>query len=278
MAKAVLTEYTLKTEYPVSQPVRIAHFSDIHSRKADDILSMLEAVSPDLIVISGDTLERYDNRPQYDYYADDRFHPVKWVIINVIHYTNHFLTLFAPQDKKASTKYAYDILSRIKKIAPVYMSLGNHEQKLMAKDYRFLQKTGITLLDNTYQQVTVKGFPILLGGMSSWDYEEFLDDFSHQKGFKILLCHHPDRFEPLIKDTDIDLTLSGHTHGGQMRIGKKGRGFFVPGQGILGKYAHGRFFDGRLIVSAGCANTVAFPRPFNPRELVVINIKGEKDE
>ena len=50
-------------------------------------------------------------------------------------------------------------------------------------------------------------------------------------------------------------------------------GFFVPGQCLFGKYAHGCFFDGRLIVSAGCANTVAFPRPFNPRELVMIELR-----
>lgn len=278
MAKAVLTEYDIKTEYCIPQTVRIAQLSDIHSRKVGDILPMLEKSSPDLIVITGDTLERYDNRPQYDYYENDRFHPIKWLIINAIHYTNHLLTLLAPQDKKSSTKNAYDFLSAITHIAPVYMSLGNHEQKLKEEDCAFLQKVGIVLLDNAYQRVTVNGFSFLLGGMSSWDYDEFLKDYSRRKGFKLLLCHHPERFERLILDTDIDLTLSGHTHGGQVRIGKKGRGFFVPGQGVFGKYAHGRFFDGRLIVSAGCSNTVAFPRFFNPRELVLLSIMGDKNE
>lgn len=275
MSKSVLTEYQATIPYAVERPLKIAQLSDIHSRKAEDILGLLKSASPDLIVITGDTLERYDNRPQYDYYQDDRFHPIKWLILHTIHYVNHFLTLFAPQDHKASTQNAYDILSRIIKLAPVYMSLGNHEQRLTESDYGFLKKTGIVLLDNEYRKVTVNGFSFLLGGMSSWDYEPFLENFAKQKGYKLLLCHHPERFEPLIQDTDIDLTLSGHTHGGQVRIGKKGRGFFVPGQGLFGKYAHGRFFDGRLIVSAGCANTVAFPRLFNPRELVLLHIKGE---
>lgn len=275
MAKAVKTEYDYIISQPIDHPVRIAQLSDIHSRQADDILALLSKSSPDLIVITGDTLERYDNRPQYDYYKDDRFQLIKWLIINAIHYTNHFLTLFAPQDKKSSTKYAYDLLTEVSKIAPVYMSLGNHEQKLNKEDYSFLDQCGITLLDNTYRRVTVNGFSFILGGMSSWEYEEFYEEFKRLKGFKILLCHHPERFEPLIQDTDIDLTLSGHAHGGQVRIGKKGRGFFVPGQGVFGRYAHGRFFDGRLIVSAGCANTVAFPRLFNPRELVIVNMKGE---
>lgn len=277
MAKAVLTEYDYMIRQSIHHPVRIAQLSDIHSRRADDILALLFASSPDLIVITGDTLERYDNRPQYDYYKDDRFHPIKWLIIHTIHYVNYFLTFFAPQDKKSSTKYAYEILSKISSAAPVYMSLGNHEQKLNEEDYAYIQKCGITLLDNAYERVEINGFSFLLGGMSSWDFEDFYEDFKRQKGFKILLCHHPERFEPLVQDSDIDLTLSGHTHGGQVRIGKKGRGFFVPGQGVFGRYAHGRFFDGRLIVSAGCANTVAFPRWFNPRELVVVNIKGDFD-
>ncbi|MBQ4463946.1 MAG: metallophosphoesterase [Ruminococcus sp.] len=275
MAKAVLTEYDYVIKQSIDHPVRIAQLSDLHSRRADDILSMLKKASPDLIVITGDTLERYDNRPQYDYYQDEKFHTIKWAIIHAIHYVNWFLILFAPQDKKSSTKNAYEILSQVSQIAPVYMSLGNHEQKLLYNDYTYIQRCGITLLDNAYQKVTVKGFSFLIGGMSSWDFEPFLEDFKKQKGFKLLLCHHPERFERLLKDTDIDLTLSGHTHGGQIRIGKKGRGFFVPGQSVFGKYAHGRFFDGRLIVSAGCSNTVAIPRFFNPRELVIVTIKGE---
>jgi hypothetical protein len=115
-----------------------------------------------------------------------------------------------------------------------------------------------------------------IGGASSWDFEEFIPRFAKEKGFKLLLLHHPERFEPYVKDTDIDLTLCGHTHGGQFRVGRKGRGFFVPGQGIFGKLAHGRFFGGRMIVSAGCSNTVAFPRVANPRELVVVDLVNPK--
>ena len=87
------------------------------------------------------------------------------------------------------------------------------------------------------------------------------------------MCHKPDMYVDLLKESGVDLTLSGHTHGGQVRIGKKGMGFFVPGQGLFGRYAHGSFFDGKLIVSAGCANTVACPRFFNPRELVMIEVR-----
>ena len=90
----------------------------------------------------------------------------------------------------------------------------------------------------------------------------------------ILLQHDPGAWQQTEWiQPQVSLTLSGHTHGGQVLIGKRGVGFFVPGQGLFGKLAHGRFFDGRLIVSAGCANTVACPRFFNPRELVMIEVR-----
>lgn len=270
----ILTRYDVTTEYPIPQDIRIAHVSDLHSRKNDDTAAMLEELKPDLILITGDTFERYDNRPQYEF----KRRPIKRLIINAIHYSNFFLIQFQKSENRAHTKNAKDFLSRASKIAPVYMSLGNHEQKLLPDDYRFLERKGITLLDNADTVVQIKGCEMRIGGVSSWDYEEFVEHFVAQPGLKILMLHHPERFEKLVAHTDVALTLSGHTHGGQMRIGKKGRGFFVPGQGLFGKLAHGSFFDGRLIVSAGCSNTVAYPRVRNPRELVLVTLKGASNE
>ncbi len=271
MSKAVLTRYNITVTASVPEPLTIAHVSDLHERVADDILAMLRRAKPDFIVVTGDTFERYDNRPQYDFER----RPIKRLIINIIHYTNYILTKFQRDKHKAKTENAYEFLMRAAKIAPVYLSLGNHEQKLLDVDYLFLKDCGITLLDNASQEIEYKGCRILLGGISTWDYEDFIEDYRRQKGMKLLLCHNPQFYADHLTDSDIALTLSGHTHGGQIRIGKKGRGFFVPGQGLFGKYAHGSFFNGKLIVSAGCANTVMCPRLFNPRELVVLHLKGK---
>lgn len=269
MAKIVLTRYAVESGQHLKQPVRIAHLSDLHERNCDQFLPMMAAEKPDLIFITGDTFERYDNRPQYEF----EHRPVKRLIVNILHYSNHLLTKLMPKSKKANLENVHRFLRRAVKIAPVYMSLGNHEQKLLPQDYRFLKETGIILLDNTDVPVTVRDFHFTLGGLSCWDYESWLPTFLNRKDYRILLCHKPDMVERVLSDNDIDLILSGHTHGGQMRIGRKGRGFFVPGQGLFGKLAHGRFFDGRLIVSAGCANTVVCPRFFNPRELVMLEVK-----
>lgn len=269
MSKAVITRYTVDSGRRLSEPLRIAHVSDLHERNADDILAMLRKEKPDLIMVTGDTFERYDNRPQYDFER----HPIKRVIINIIHYSNFLLTKLEPKRLKAKGENALRFLRGAVSVAPVYMSLGNHEQRLLQRDYDFLSEQGITLLDNADTQVELKGFRFTLGGMSCWDFEEWLPTFTEKRGCKILLCHKPNQYIELLADKDIDLTLSGHTHGGQIRMGNKGMGFFVPGQGLFGKYAHGSFFGSRLIVSAGCANTVAFPRIMNPRELVMITLK-----
>lgn len=274
MSKAVLTEYQVNIPYAVPQELTIAHVSDLHERISDDILSMLRHVKPDFIVVTGDTFERYDNRPQYRF----EHRPLKRLIINIIHYSNYLLTKLQSDHKKAKPENSYRFLKRAVRIAPVYLSLGNHEQALMDEDYFFLEENGITLLDNASKAIRYKGCDILLGGVSTWDYEDFIEDYVAQKGCKLLLCHNPQFYVENLTDSDIALTLSGHTHGGQIRIGKKGRGFFVPGQGVFGRYAHGSFFENRLIVSAGCANTVVCPRFFNPRELAVIHLKGNEHE
>lgn len=267
MSKAVVTRYRIDSGLALSRPVRIAHVSDLHERDCGDILEMIRAKNPDLIMITGDTFERYDNRPQYDF----EHRPLKRLIINILHYGNYVLNKLMPPQKKPDEEYVCRFLREAVKLAPVYMSLGNHEQKLLDRDYQFLRGTGVVLLENADIPVTVRDFHFTLGGMSVWDYEEWLPTFLKKDGYKILLCHKPDMYVDLLTDSGVDLTLSGHTHGGQIRIGK--RGFFVPGQGLFGKYAHGSFFDGKLIVSAGCSNTVACPRFFNPRELVLIEVR-----
>lgn len=269
MSKAVITRYTVDSGQHLPIPVRIAHVSDLHERNCDDILEMIRKERPDLIFVTGDTFERYDNRPQYDFER----RPLKRLIVNMLHYSNYLLTKLLPDRTKADEKNVHRFLKDAVLIAPVYLSLGNHEQKLLYRDYRFLSDHGITLLDNADIEILIKGFRFTLGGMSCWDYEDWLPTFLKKDGYKILLCHKPNFYTEMLTDSGIDLTLSGHTHGGQVLLGKKGMGFFVPGQGLFGKYAHGSFFDGRLIVSSGCANTVACPRFFNPRELVMIEVR-----
>ena len=72
-----------------------------------------------------------------------------------------------------------------------------------------------------------------------------------------------------MKNRKIDLILSGHNHGGVIRI--LGKGLYARNQGLFPKY-DGGIFDSRLIVSRGLSNTKHIPRLFNPTELVYIHL------
>lgn len=95
--------------------------------------------------------------------------------------------------------------------------------------------------------------------------------FCSKPGYHILLSHHPEYY-PLVPG-EIQLTLSGHGHGGQWRFynpfKRKWQGVFAPGQGWFPRYTKG-VYDGRLVVSAGLSNTAGIPRINNPTEIVFL--------
>ena len=190
-------------------------------------------------------------------------------------------------------------------IAPTFLSLGNHEWMLDAKDLSDLSSTGVTVLDNNW--VEMDG--VVVGGLTSGyvtDYRNFratqsselryprkediagvggtihagehkpdiswLPNFVAAPGYHILLSHHPE-YRPLLGGMDIDLVLSGHAHGGQWRVynpfKKEWIGIYAPGQGWFPKWSRG-VYENRLVVSAGLSNTTRIPRIWNPTEIVYL--------
>ena len=101
---------------------------------------------------------------------------------------------------------------------------------------------------------------------------EFLASFSELPDYNILLCDHPEYY-PQLQSYSINLFISSHCHGGQIRICD--HGLFAPGQGLLPRYHHG-VYDGRLVISSGCANTVSIPRFGNESEVVVMWVGGSQ--
>ena len=103
---------------------------------------------------------------------------------------------------------------------------GNHDldSGVSASD---VEKTGAVPLDDAF----VRFGGILIGGLSprkGGPDTAFLDRFSREKGFRLLLCHYPHYYDKFVKGYPVDLTLSGHAHGGQWRF--FGRGVLAPGQ------------------------------------------------
>jgi len=90
--------------------------------------------------------------------------------------------------------------------------------------------------------------------------------------FTVLLSHRPD----LIKyyREDFDLTLTGHAHGGQLRIpGILPDGLWAPNQGWFPEYTRGLHAagEGKMIVSRGLSKGFP-PRVFNRPELVIVEL------
>ncbi|MBR1483543.1 MAG: metallophosphoesterase [Ruminococcus sp.] len=268
MAKSVTTTYTIHSER-LRSPLKIALIADLHERRAVDILNRLRAAQPDLIAVAGDTLERYrDDR--YASTVKRRFNPLRWLIVNIIYYVNYAATMLRRERSRPSKEYAYSFLRQAADVAPVFLSLGNHETGIMPEDRDFFRENNIHCLDNEDMEFAVNSNFIVIGGLSEEYDEAWLHRFAQKDAFRLLLCHNPSYYDLMVKQTDIDLVLAGHNHGGQIRI--FGKGVAGAGGRLFPKYDKG-VFDDRLVVSAGCANTAAIPRINNPRELVIIELK-----
>jgi predicted MPP superfamily phosphohydrolase len=92
--------------------------------------------------------------------------------------------------------------------------------------------------------------------------------------FKVLLAHRPEDFQADV-DAGIDVTFSGHAHGGQFRIPGMG-GLVAPGQGYFPTYTAGihEQVDSKLVVSRGLGNSIIPMRLFNLPEIVVVTLKS----
>lgn len=244
-----VTRYTIK-----GSKLKVAVVADLHGRPTEELYVALKAEKPNLIVIPGDLCTIGE--------SDDKVDPARL------------------ERRLLVQTRAFEFLKIATDIAPVFYSRGNHEWGCDDAYRDKVKATGAMLLENTW---TTFG-NICIGGLTSMKHcgvegateKAPLPDVEWLKkrpeGFKtLLLCHHPEYYD-LIKDY-ADYVISGHTHGGQWRF--FGRGIFAHGQGLFPKYCRGQY--GKMIVSAGLSNPSSIPRLFNPKELVIVEMKDESE-
>lgn len=173
----------------------------------------------------------------------------------------------------------------------VYGTLGNHDY-FSDPDYianAISNESPVKMLRNKTEFINIKGKELCLIGVedirdSGTTYGnvliEYIDktleetDEKYKSLPKILLCHKPYIFRD-IKDRNIDLMLSGHTHGGQIVFAKFGNVNLsiaaTVSNLISGLYKEG---DSNLYVSRGIG-TVGFPMRLNcPPEITQIKLKS----
>lgn len=141
-------------------------------------------------------------------------------------------------DDLSQIRPAIEAARRLKPRLGVFSALGNHEYiHDAAVARRYLEKARANLLVDAGVPIRVGGSTLYLGGvddpfLAGGDFYGFLRRGTERAmrdrpsgAFSILMSHRPEGFIPAA-DANVDLTLSGHTHGGQ--IGFHGKSAFQP--------------------------------------------------
>lgn len=233
---------------------KIVQLSDFHSYgfKRDNLklIDKIYEEAPDIIVITGDMVNKYDKKFE------------------------KFLNIA-------------EILSKKYKI---YFIVGNHEIRLNKKDLEYilnkLKGFGIKILKDEKITIARKNGHINIYGLNiPLSYYKIINRPANvgevvskvlkgckEEEFNILLAHNPLFFEEYSKH-NIDLTLSGHVHGGMIRLPLIGA-ILSPERKFFPKYSGGIYEinNKKLVVSRGLGHSKRGIRLFNKRDLVSITL------
>lgn len=246
--RLVTTEYQIYSEkLPLSfDGMRIVQLSDLHGKEyGENNIKLLEAIAaakPDIIALTGD--------------------------------------LF---DEQTNPDYAVKICRELLKIAPVYYVSGNHEWISNPRStFANMEEEGVNVLRNEYVLLEREGSSIVLAGVDDpngpYDMitrESFVSKIREETDdYILMLCHRNTEFDTWV-GLDVDLVLSGHAHGGLVRLPIFG-GIFTHGNDTAAKRVAGTFTEGNttMVVSRGVGNNSVIPRFNNNPEIVIVELKS----
>jgi hypothetical protein len=182
---------------------RIVQISDLHASfwvGRDYLMQVVKEINQlekDLVIISGD------------------------IITGSV---NNFWKRWIPRIKRDYISMVVEVLGNLNGGDKVAV-LGNHDQwdgkKTELRLVSELENVGIRVLRNSSIKLSRGLSDLYVAGTDDYwvscDIEKALHSIPPDE-FKILLCHNPDVREDINNETKIDLTLCGHTHGGQVAI------------------------------------------------------------
>lgn len=255
-----VTEYSINLS-GLSGSARVVVISDLHGKEYGKdncrLLAKISEQKPDAIFVVGDMLDDSD--------AENGF--------------------------SKTTK----LLTALLDIAPVYLSLGNQEKEysgdILEEYVNTITENGIIVLDDSFADCKIRGQKIRIGGTMGHAFpfgrtmEEFenSDEYIFLKDMEktdlptIVLAHMPDTF--IFNGahnywSNIDLVVSGHTHGGVVRLPFVG-GLYSPMQGFFPDYDYGFYQLGekmQMVITSGLSGYKLIPRFLNSPEICVLNL------
>lgn len=231
---------------------KIVQLSDLHDAQFGDeheaIVKEVQAIAPDAIFITGDFVDR----------------------------------------NRYKLEQSLVLVEKLKHMAPIYYVTGNHE--ISTNDTERIKEalTALNvrvLFDEAEVITSSEGGSIVIGGIEDPLSSRLEDDEAVEQSvvqafentpngvFKILLSHRPEQFDVYVANK-IDITFSGHAHGGQFRIPGIG-GLISPGQGWFPKLTSGvhEKEGSQLVVSRGLGNSLMPVRLLNKAEIVVVTLR-----
>ena len=222
----------------------IIQISDLHDAEFGEnqknLIERVKEIDPDIIVITGDFID------------------------------------FSRYNIKNSSNF----ISGVSDSYNVYYVPGNHEAALKSRYEEVrdnLQKAGATVLDNENYKICKDNKCINLIGVQDISFIENKDEnilkntiseLKDESLYNILLSHRPNLWETYEK-AGMDLVLSGHAHGGQIRLPFT-NGLYAPDQGVFPQYTSGanKFGNTLVVISRGLGNS-RFPFRVNNRPEIV---------
>lgn len=260
MQKIAIRRYKIKGK----DTLKIVQFSDIHKRTFGEgncrLVSLIKSTKPDILVITGDLVSR----------------------------------------NQQDTSQLEILIQEACKLTTVYFIYGNHEmdmdKRILNPLVKRLENFGAILLDNQGVQVAKNTYlwgltlPVecyhdenygyknvhfyltsdLPSSLKSLDKLLVNQIFTENDKFNILLVHNP-LFFKTYSEFNINLVLSGHVHGGVIKLPMLNVGLLSPERKILPKYHGGLYrLNGKtMIVSRGLGKL----RLFNPPEISIIEVE-----
>jgi predicted MPP superfamily phosphohydrolase len=181
-------------------------------------------------------------------------------------------------DQFTKPKLIIDKLGNLKASKGIIAILGNHDWWYDGdKITSYLENKKITILENNAVKIKYTGKYFWVAGVGDlWTRPVKITNAV--KNIKddnpiILLSHNPDIFPSV--PSRISLTLSGHTHGGQVYVPFMGR--IITPSDYGKRYARGHIIENNrhLFVSSGIGTTILPVRFGTPPEIIVLHLKSK---